>query len=62
MTGPLGWATDAVYTVGARHGRAYMESFDRRIPPSLHIGQNRHHPGMIIPVAERCLEDAPKRR
>ncbi len=54
--------TGAMYSNGWRYlerdGSKYLESFDRRIPPSLHISQrDRTRFNMPIPLVERCIED-----
>ena len=37
---------------------AYMKSFDRRLPPSLHISErDAVRAGRAMPIAERCIED-----
>lgn len=39
-------------------GDAYMRSFDRRLPPSLHVSErDRTRANMPIPLVERCIED-----
>lgn len=41
---------------------AYLKSFDRRLPPSLHVSErDRVRAGDPIPTAERCIEDWPKK-
>ncbi len=38
--------------------QAYVDSFDPRIPPSLHISmQDSRRSKMPVPLVERCIED-----
>jgi hypothetical protein len=42
---------------------AYVKSFDRRLPPSLHISErDAVRAGRAMPMSERCIEDYTKRR
>ena len=41
-----------------RGGDTFVESFDRRIPPSEFVSQrDRKRSSMPIPLSERCVED-----
>ena len=41
---------------------AYMKSFDRRLPPSLHISErDAVRAGRAMPISERCIEDFGKK-
>ena len=58
ITGPHGWVLSDAWRKLDSDGNAYLNSFDRRIPPSLHISErDRQRYNMPIPMAERCLED-----
>jgi len=58
ITGPHGWVLSDTWRELDSRGDAYLDSFDRRIPPSLHISErDRHRYNMPIPMAERCVED-----
>lgn len=58
ITGPTGWVYSNAWEQLNQHSDAYVESFDRRIPPSLFVSERdrlRHRQPM--PIVERCLED-----
>ena len=58
IIGATGNGLSAAWDELERHGEAYAQSFDRRLPPSLHISHRdavRHQ--RAIPLVERCIED-----
>jgi len=58
IIGPTGNAYSNAWDYLERDGATYLDSFDRRVPPSLHISQrDRSRWNMPIPLAERCIED-----
>jgi len=58
VTGPTGWVTTSTWDRLEAHSKAYVSSFDQRLPPSLHISErDRKRHGLVMPVAERCIED-----
>lgn len=58
LGGPTGVMTSAGWSRVAESHEAYIESLDRRLPPSLHISErDRLRAGDAIPLAERCIED-----
>lgn len=58
VTGPLGVATSVVYNELERSSDAYIKSFDRRLPPSIHISErDRVRHSDAIPVVERGIAD-----
>jgi len=58
IVGPTGFAYSSHWERLSENGRAYNASFDRRIPPSLHISQrDGRRAGWVIPLSERCIED-----
>ena len=58
VIGPTGNMYSRGWEALAAGSKAFEKSFDRQIPPSLHISeQERHRFHLAIPVAERCLED-----
>lgn len=58
VVGRIGLGTTAAWDLMESGQKAYLESFDRRLPPSLHISErDRLRANMPIPTAERCIED-----
>ena len=58
VTGPLGAPMSGTYNQLARSSDAYIKSFDRRLPPSIHISErDRIRHGDAIPMAERAIAD-----
>lgn len=58
VTGPLGAPMSVAYDELERSSKAYMKSFDRRLPPSIHISErDRIRHGDAIPMAERAIAD-----
>ena len=42
------------------YGDAYVQSFDRRLPPSIFVSErDRVRHGQPMPLVERCIEDHP---
>ncbi len=62
-TGATGWATSRVWDEAVQGGDNYARSFDKRVPPSLHISHRdltRHR--RPVPMSERVMEDFGKPR
>jgi len=58
IVGPTGYAFSSHWDELSKHHDVYNQSFDRRVPPSLHIAQqNGRRPGSVMPLSERCIED-----
>ncbi len=58
ITGPLGSAYSGGYQRLGDHWGAYVKSFDRHLPPSIHISErDRLRHGQVIPVSERAISD-----
>jgi len=58
VVGPTGFMWSRGWDTMAAGAKAFENSFDPHLPPSLHISeQERHRFHLAIPVAERCLED-----
>ncbi len=58
LSGRLGYGTTALWDQVEGGQAAYKESFDRRLPPSLHISErDRIRAGDPIPRQERRVED-----
>lgn len=58
LTGPTGFVTSPSWNALAENREAYLASFDRRLPPSLHISErDRVRTGLVVPISERCIED-----
>lgn len=58
IIGPTGYNFSSAWDLLESEGPTYLESFDRKIPPSLHISQrDRTRWNMPIPLVERCIED-----
>jgi len=58
IIGPTGWMWSRGWDAMAEGSAAYLESFDRRIPPSEFVSErDRTRWNMPIPVVERCIED-----
>jgi len=58
IAGPTGYGLSETWRHVEHRGQAYVQSFDRRLPPSLHISErDAVRAGKAIPLAERCIED-----
>lgn len=58
VIGPTGWNWSRSWDAMADGSDAYVESFDRRLPPSEFVSErDRTRANIPIPVVERCLED-----
>lgn len=58
VIGPTGWMWSRGWQTMADHSEAYVESFDRRLPPSLFVSQrDRTRHQIAVPFVERCAED-----
>lgn len=58
IVGPTGYNWSKAWDLLDRDGEKYLESFDRRIPPSEFVSKrDRTRHNIPIPLAERCLED-----
>lgn len=58
LSGRLGHGTSRLWNHVEKSGAAYRDSFDRRLPPSLHISErDRIRAGDPIPRQERRPED-----
>lgn len=56
--GRNGYALSGSYDVIADGQKAYGQSFDPRLPPSLFVSErDRTRSGMAMPISERCIED-----
>ncbi len=59
IVGPTGNMFSRGWDLLDRDGEKYLESFDRRIPPSEFVSKrDRTRHSIPIPLSERCLEDA----
>lgn len=57
VIGPTGWMWSRGWDAMAENARAYVESFDRKIPPSIFVSErDRRRHNIPIPVVERMLE------
>lgn len=58
IVGPTGFTWSENWEQLDRHGKAYVESFDRRLPPSTFVSErDRKRANLPMPLAERCIED-----
>jgi hypothetical protein len=58
IVGPTGDVFSNAWEHLEQQGGTYLESFDRRIPPSLHVSErDRTRWNIPIPLVERCIED-----
>ena len=58
ITGPTGWVWSNAWDEVDKSGDAYVQSFDRRLPPSTFVSErDRKRANQPMPVAERCIED-----
>lgn len=58
IIGPTGNGFSNAWDVLAETGDSCLKSFDRRIPPSIHVSErDRTRWNMPIPISERCIED-----
>ncbi len=58
ITGPTGYLVRHTFDQLETHGDEYVQSFDRRLPPSTFVSErDRKRANMPMPVAERCIED-----
>ena len=57
IVGPLGWVSSSAWQRLADNMDTYNQSFDRQLPPSLHVSErDRVRHGQVIPLRERCIE------
>ena len=60
VTGPTGWMFSGAWDKLDEYGDAYVQSFDRRLPPSIFVSErDRVRHGQPMPLVERCIEDHP---
>ncbi len=58
IVGPTGWMWSKGWDAMAKGSEAYVDSFDRRIPPSEFVShRDRTRWNMPVPLVERCVED-----
>lgn len=58
IVGPLGMMLSKGWDAMATGSSAYVESLDRRLPPSLFVSErDRRRRNLPIPLVERCIED-----
>ena len=58
LTGSTGLGTSRAWDEASRGADAYIDSFDRRLPPSLHIShRDQVRLNQPMPLVERCIED-----
>ncbi len=58
IVGPTGNMFSNGWDLLDKDGDVYLESFDRRVPPSIFVSErDRKRWNLPIPLAERCLED-----
>lgn len=58
IVGPTGWMWSRGWDEMARHQRAYVSSFDRRVPPSIFLSaRERSRYSIPIPLVERLIEE-----
>jgi hypothetical protein len=59
VAGATGWLYSRGWDEVARVEPTYLRSFrEPRVPPSLHVSaRDRRRDGIIVPIAERCIED-----
>ena len=63
IVGPMGWVSSSAWQRLADNMDTYNESFDRHLPPSLHVSErDRVRHGKAVPLRERCIEDATRGR
>lgn len=57
VIGPTGWMWSSGWDVMAENARAYVNSFEPKVPPSLFVSErDRRRYNIPIPVSERMLE------
>lgn len=57
IIGPTGYNWSNAWDL-LENDETYLDSFDRRIPPSLHISErDRSRQNIPVPLVERCIED-----
>ena len=58
IVGPTGWMAQNTLGPAAEGAKAFNQSFEPRIPPSIHIShRDSVRVNMAMPLAERCIED-----
>lgn len=58
VVGPTGWMWSKGWDAMADNTRAYVSSFDKKLPPSLFVSErDRRRQNIPIPLAERMLEE-----
>lgn len=62
IVGPTGWMWSNGWDEMAKHQKAYVKSFDRRLPPSTFVSEReRTRHNIPIPLVERVISDHKKR-
>lgn len=62
VIGPQGALFSNAWEELDRHGQDYVDSFDRRLPPSIFVSErDRLRMNQPMPLAERCIEDFHRR-
>lgn len=57
VIGPTGWMWSSGWDAMAENAKAYVGSFDRRLPPSIFVSESdRRRHQIPIPLVERMLE------
>ncbi len=58
IIGPTGYNWSGAWDLLDKDGDKYLESFDRRIPPSEFVSKrDRTRQNIPVPLVERCIED-----
>lgn len=58
VVGPTGMMWSNGWDAMAKGSRAYLDSFDPHVPPSLFVAEReRTRQSLPIPLVERCIED-----
>ncbi len=58
IVGPTGWMWSRGWDEMAKHQDAYIESFDRRVPPSIFVSdRERSRHNIPIPLIERMISE-----
>jgi hypothetical protein len=59
VVGPTGWMWSRGWDVMAEHQKAYVRSFDRRLPPSTFVSEReRSRHNIPIPLVERLIGES----
>ncbi|MGD2059926.1 MAG: hypothetical protein PVF87_03605 [Acidimicrobiia bacterium] len=63
IVGPTGWMWSRGWDAMAEHSRAYVDSFNRKIPPSIFVSEReRTRHNIPIPLSERMISERHKRK